>query len=773
MSANHNFCRLVSIVSVSLFLVTSNIADAQLLEEIVVTAQKREQSLQDVGISVTAFSGDQIRELGYTNMIDISQQTPSLRVQQLHPSVTNLNIRGISQNDFASHLEAPVALYIDDAYVSSMGAVHGQTFDLERVEVLRGPQGTLFGRNATGGLLHFISARPTEEFEGYGEFGYGSYDQIKFEGAVSGPLMENVLGRLSAAVYDHDGYIENRIGEDLSASDSYSLRGQLQFNISDSLTLNLKASYSEDDTIAAAITHTPTAYNADFLGEHIPAGVTGATASIGAPGVFVTHPCAGCDAFGHVEPDNDPWTGSFDNVGPFKREIQNYHAELRWEINDGLRLVSISDYNDMDKLNTEDTDGTPFAQVTFVEVEDREQFSQEIRLEGEGERTSWLAGFYYLDFTTNSSGTVEQDVGPLLSFAPVFPSFVPGVSCFIFGGPGPCAPGELPVAVFFHDEKVKSDSWAIFGHVEYEFTESLSVTAALRYTEDDREMDILIDSIAVNGLLLNATAANTPALDQSFENVSAKFQLDWTPNDDWLYYVGFTRGHKAGNFTAPFFAPPTADSLPHDEEVLHSIEVGAKGELMDSRLRLNASAFYYDYKDYQASFFVNFTQVLANLDAEAWGAELEFIFAATEHLEFQFGASFLDSEVKDVGMLNGTFQNRELPNTPPFSFNGIARYTVPTKIGNVGLQLDFEVVDDFCFGVVCHPSEEEDGYGLLNAHVSYTTNDGHWTAKAFVRNLTEEKYRVFGVDSSFAGFSSSTFGTPRWWGVSIAYQWGE
>lgn len=773
MSANRNFCRLIRIVSISLFLITPNIAKAQLLEEVVVTAQKREQNLQDVGISVTAFSGDQIRQLGYSNMIDISQQTPSLRVQQLHPSVTNVNIRGISQNDFASHLEAPVALYIDGAYVSSMGAVHGQTFDLERVEVLRGPQGTLFGRNATGGLLHFISARPTEEFEGYGEFGYGSYDQIKFEGAVSGQLMENVLGRLSVAVNDHDGYLENRIGDDLSGSDSYSLRGQLQFNISDSLTLNLKASYSEDDTIAAGTTHAPTTYNANGLGENITAGVTGATASIGAPGVFITNPCAGCDAFGYVEPDNDPWTGSWDNVGPFKREIQNYHAELRWEINDGLTLVAISDYNDLDKLNTEDTDGSPFAQVTFVEVEDREQFSQEIRLEGESQRTTWLAGFYYLDFTTNSRGNVEQDVGPLLSFAPVFPSFVPGVSCFIFGGPGPCAPGEAPIAVFFHDEEVKSDSWAIFGHVEYEFSESLSVTAALRYTEDDRKMDILIDSIAVNGLLLNATASNTPALDQSFENVSAKIQLNWKPNDNWLYYAGFTRGHKAGNFTAPFFAPPTADSLPHDEEVLHSFEVGAKGELMDSRFRLNASAFYYDYQDYQASFFVNFAQTLANLDAEAWGAELELIYAATDRLEFQFGASFLDSEVKDVGMPNGALQNRELPNTPPYSFNGIARYTVPTEMGNVGLQLDFELVDDFCFGVVCHPTEEEDAYGLLNAHVSYTTNDGHWTAKAFVRNLTEEKYRVFGLDSSFASFSSFTFGTPRWWGVSIAYQWGE
>ena len=147
------------------------------LEEIVVTAQKREQNLQDVGISVTAFSGNQIRELGYTNTIDIAAQTPGLGIIQYHPTLTTTNIRGISQNDFADHLEPPIAMYVDEAYVSAMGAGHTQLYDLQRVEVLRGPQGTLFGRNATGGLLHYISAKPTEDPEGYLEFTYGSYDQ--------------------------------------------------------------------------------------------------------------------------------------------------------------------------------------------------------------------------------------------------------------------------------------------------------------------------------------------------------------------------------------------------------------------------------------------------------------------------------------------------------------------------------------------------------------------------------------------------------------------
>ena len=225
---------------------------------------------------------------------------------------------------------------------------------------------------------------------------------------MSGPLTKNVLGRLSVAVNDHDGYLENRIGDDLSPSESYSLRGQLQFNISDSVTLNLRASYSEDDTIAAGTTHAPTAYNADFLGEAIPAGVTAATPSLGDPTVLVSHLCAGCDVFGYRDPDDDPWTGSWDNTGPYKRDIQNYQAKLNWEINDGLTLVSITDYSELEKFNVEDTDASPFAQVGFEESEDRVQFSQELRIEGETDRTTWLAGLYYLDFTTESYGIVGQ-----------------------------------------------------------------------------------------------------------------------------------------------------------------------------------------------------------------------------------------------------------------------------------------------------------------------------------------------------------------------------
>ena len=784
MNVNINFNKALTIIATCLFLLISVETKAQIIEEILVTAQKREQSLQDVAISLTAFSGDQISALGYTNSIDIAEQTPALLVIQNHPSLTNVNIRGVSQNDFGGHLEAPIAMYVDYAYVSSMGAVHTQMFDLERVEVLRGPQGTLFGRNATGGLMHYVSRQPTELFEGYGEFTYAEYDQIKFEGAVSGSISENILGRLSIASNKHDGLAENRIGEDLRASESYAVRGQLLFNVNDDLELLLKAAYAVDDTNGNAPSHTPSTFNAAGLGEPISSAQVATFFGIAdllgdaTQNDPITGPCPGCDAFGYIEPDADPHTGSYDFIGIFQREVYNLQARINWE-RDGFTVTSITDYFKTNNDRTEDIDGSPFNQVTFDAYEDRDQFSQELRINGETGRILWTAGFYYLEFETKSAGFVVEDIGPLATFGfdsstgAVAPAFNdPAMPCFAPPFSGPCPPGLPPfLTPFSHVEKVESQSWAIFGHLEYELTDQLTLIGALRYTEDDRDMNIIIDNLAFGAPLFDLNPGNTPLLDQSYENVSAKAQVNYMPSDEWLLYAGFTRGHKAGNFSAPFFAPVNFNELHHDEEVLHSVEIGAKGTLMDDRVRLNASAFYYDYQDYQASFFVNFTQQLSNLDAEAYGAEVELAISPTDSLNLLFGLSLIDSEVKNVGLPDGSSVNNDLPVAPPVSFNGLARYTWPAFGGNLAIQGDFNYVDDYCFAVVCNPTEFSDSYIVGNARISYTTQDEKWQLSAFVRNLGNEEYKIFGADSSFVGFSTSIFGNPRWFGGTISYHW--
>ena len=779
MSANHNVSKLVCQVSVFLFLVTSNIAKAQLLEEIVVTAQKREQGLQDVSLSVTAFSGNQITELGYTNTIDIGQQTPGMQVQQLSAAVTQLNIRGVSQNDFAVHLEAPIAVYVDDSYNSSMGAAHTQMFDLERVEVLRGPQGTLFGRNATGGLLHFVSKRPTEQFEGFGEFTYGSYDQVKFEGAVSGSLSDNLRGRLSVATNHHDGLIENRIGPDPRNTDTYSVRGQLEFDVTESFQAYVKVAHSEDNARGNAYVHKPSTFiTASGLGEEITDNgrlplFLGLFDPVDGMADLILGPCSGCDPYGYKEPDDDPRTGAFDYISGFDREITNVQLQLNWEL-DNFTITSVSDYLEVNRHYGEDIDASPQDIITFEDEEDREQFSQEIRFNGATDTFTWVAGAYYLDYDVFSVGRVTQDAGALttLGFDGSMGA-VAGPFTFPPAPTGPFPPFPGSARPFDHVGTVESTSWAIFGHVDYNLTEQFSLTVALRYTEDDRDMDLTIDNrdlFMSPFAILSIDPSSTPIASLEFENVSAKAQINWTPNEDWLLYAGFTRGHKAGNFSQPFFLPNDPSELPHDEEVLHSFEIGAKGVMLDGRLRLNSSVFYYDYEDYQAFFFENLAQRVGNLDANVLGAEIELVFNPVDALDLAFGVSLLDTEVENVPTPIGIL-DRELPYAPDFSLNGLARYTWPIFGGNLSAQVDFNYVDEFCFSVLCNPSEVEDSYFVANTQLSYITSDERWRLAAFVKNVGDVNYRMTGIDSSFAGITSESYAHPRWYGGSIAYRW--
>ena len=729
-------------------------AHSAVLEEILVTAQKREQRLQDVGISVTAFSGEQIRELGYTNTIDISAQTPGLGIIQFHPTLTTVNIRGISQNDFADHLEPPIAMYVDETYVSAMGAGHTQMFDLERVEVLRGPQGTLFGRNATGGLLHYLSAKPTEETEAYLEFTYGSHDQKKFEGAVGGALTETLLARVSVAGNFHDGVAENRIGADVRGTEHYALRGQLEYRASEDVTLHIKAHYSNDDDPGNAYTHTPITVDADGLGVQV------------APDSLVNGTCPGCDFFGYRDPDTDPFTGSYDETGEFRRGIAGITGKLTWDVGN-FAFTSITDYLQMNKNYAEDTEGSPNPVFLFITDQDFEQFSQEIRLNGDiADNARWTTGFYYLDI--DSEGNLRYDLD-----LPFFPPFA-------FNDPANYITG-------LGSNRVETDSWAVFAHLEYDFSEAWGVIAALRYTEDDKNTDF--DSVDILGgnhtglpftLTVPFDLSSDPdfdLFDQDFENVSAKFEIDWRPNDDTLIFASFNRGHKAGASRVTAGGNPTApvSTFPHDEEVLHSWELGLKSTFWAGRARLNATGFYYDYQDYQA--FIVIPGVIpaslsiVNLDAEALGGEVELVLQPTERWGFRFGASVQHSEVKDVLLPSGRLVDNELPYAPAFSLNGLARYEWPALGGALALQADFNYSDEFCFSVLCAPIDQEDAYVLGNFRASYTTGDERWKLAVFVNNVSDTEYRLYTLDISGLSIATDAFANPRWAGGTITYTW--
>ena len=708
-------------------------AQGEVLEEIVVTAQKREQNLQDVGLAVTAFSGEALRALGYTDSIDIAAQTPGLNIIQFHPSVTNVNIRGVSQNEFADHLEPPIAMFVDNAYVSAMGGAHVQMFDIERVEVLRGPQGTLFGRNATGGLVHFISAAPTEEADGYASATVGNYGAIQLEGAIGGGLADSLQARLSAALDQNDGYLKNAAGDDLRDADSVAVRLQVAWQPSDAVDVLAKVHYSQDDGNGNAYQHDATFQNALGLGERIADDLDYNDFGLG----------PGTDFNGYRDADGDPFAGEYDDIGFFAREIVGGNLQVTWSLNDSVALTSVTNLVGMEKDYREDADSSPFPYFNFETTQDFDQFSQELRLHGANERLNWQTGVYYLNIDTDIGSSFDLDF-------------------FTFGE------GEdfgQVVNTGGHDSTVKTKSWALFAQSEYDLGERLSATLGVRYTEDDRKADYV-------GFDNFGGGPNIPdSGDLSFNNFSYKAQLNWRPSDGVLAYAGITQTHKAGNFRLGIGDPNLL--APHDEEELRSVEIGWKTNFADGRARLNASAFYYDYADYQAFVVDPTTGVIAaldivNVDAKAVGIEVELAASPFSGLDLSLGAAWMDSKVKDVAFPDGaTVRDTELPYAPDFSVNGLARFSWPLGGGTASVQADFNYSDSFCFSVLCAPLDQEGSYVVANARAQYAFPGGRWSVTAFVNNLAEEEYRLYSLDVSGLGIAADAYGNPRTYGVTV------
>ena len=757
----------VALISLSSLILPGQVA-AQVLEEITVTAQKREQDLSDVGISITALSGKQLKDLGLTNTAQLDDQVPGLMITDYGSGVTTqYTIRGSSQLDFADHHEPPVAVYMDGAYNSYVAGVGYHFFDVERVEVLRGPQGTLFGRNATGGLVHLISARPTREPEGYVEVTGGEYEQIRTEAAISGPLGETMAGRLSFSYEDTDGYQENRIGDDVNDVNNISLRAQLLFEPSEDVSIHINGRWSEDDT--------------NGQGYSIRSGLTDIGGIPGLPGNGLVHEgtsaqqdafCANffgppfplvpgaTDCFGYTEPDNDDNSIAIDEEGFYKREHYGITGTLEWEIGNNMRLVSITDWQDFDKNYLEDTDGTPAPLFTFPQIMDSNQISQELQLHGETDKLQWVAGFYYLN--------IDGD----------FRSGANVANCCLV---------DLD-----NNFSLETESYAFFLQGEYEIVPQLSFIAGFRWTEDEKDFTALTrcrdpgtgepfglpappcdfffgGTVQVGERASPNETQNPLDVSRSEGEWSAVFELDWRPTDDLLAYAKYTRGNKAGGFNGGAAMLFTPDAFEFRGEVLHSYEGGFKATLFNGRARLNASVFYYDYNNFQSFSQQGINLIVFNADAENLGAEIELIANPAEGLEFLLGLSLQDAEQKDVAFGPET-RDRAMPNAPDVTFNGLGRYEWPMMDGTMAAQIDFNYVDERSLNGIDHPGLQGDSYLVANAMVGFSM--GNWDASVWVKNFTDEDYvpTLFDI-TTFTGVMIDAPGPPRWFGGTVRYSW--
>lgn len=347
--------------------------DGELIGEVTVTAQKREQSIQDVGIAITAFSGEQMQELSMSSAIDIVAQTPGLTVARPGAGAINIfSVRGVTQADFAANQEGPVAVYVDEGYVSQNTVSNFTMFDLERVETLRGPQGTLFGRNATGGLVQYITRKPSQDADGFAEVQLGSQGRKRIESAIGGGLSDRVSARLSAVWNKSDGLMKNTIGKDGQAADDWAVRGQLLWQPSDSVELLLKGEYAKSDALSGSYHH-----RVALNGEFAPAPAT--------------------DFFGYRNPDEgNLWKGAWDYPGFNKADVKHGTARLKWNIG-AAEIDYIADVQDINHNYGEDSEGSPANVFNYTQSTDVQQWSQELRASWALDKTNLVAGVFFLD----------------------------------------------------------------------------------------------------------------------------------------------------------------------------------------------------------------------------------------------------------------------------------------------------------------------------------------------------------------------------------------
>lgn len=695
---------------VALAIAPGGVFASDTLEEVVVTAQKRDQKLQDVAMSISAASGRELEELGVRRAIDIVNVIPGIQVSGGGGGTINaFNIRGVTQNAFAPNLESPIAVYQDETYISVNSGVDLSMFDIERVEVLRGPQGTLFGRNATGGVVRYVTARPSREFEGGVQLELGEDGRVRGEAAVGGPLSDRFAYRLAAAANRDDGLIKNRIGPNAMRANDWAVRGQLAYE-GETVNALFKAQFIDEDSNRGGYSHV-----------------------VARNGEYVTDPNE-TDFFGFREPDDNPFTASLDFPAWNRNRMVDLNATVDFPVGNAT-VTSVTSYQDFSNDYSEDSDVSPNDVYNYVRGSDLQQISQELRASWDGERATTVLGLYYLriDGTYFTRQFGELFFGDLTEIADV--------------------------------DQVTS-SYAIFGQTEIHFAEKASVEIGLRYSKDDKDFDYSANNV----FDIYQPGPQNFVSDFTDDGVSARLQLNYRPRAEQLWYIGVNRGIKSGGINFPLF-PQNPEYMPFDGEVLTSIEGGVRTSVGE-RSTLNVSAFYYDYDDFQAFSFDGLATRVVNVNATMHGGEVEFRTSPVSGLDLSLGASYLDNEVTDVPLAVSSGTEKS-PYAPKWTVNGMARYSWSVLSGStLSAQVDGSWRDEQTFNLVPTPVLIEPAYAIFNARIDYSSPGDRWGVSLFVRNLTDEEFRFYSFDTSPDwGALEDVPGVQRWYGGSVSFRW--
>ncbi len=710
-------------------------AAADSIGEIVVTAQKRSENIQKVPISIQAFTAKDIRALGIKSSSDLGQMSPNVDIA-LPAGAGNqpiIAIRGIGLNDYDTNNAGPNGVYVDEVYLSSPASQTFQTFDLQRVEVLKGPQGTLYGRNSSGGAINFISNKPTDYFTADLHAEYSSFNTFNVEGGVGGPIAPGLDGRIAFVKNNSDGYTTNALtGNKENGADNAAFRAMLLYKPSDKLTVLFNVHGGYVDNRPAEYRH---------IGDLSP--VDGSQCSVAA--TFA----GGCvDAFGYGTPSKF-YDGSYNRQQHLK--VNSLGSYLRADYSaDSLTYTSITSVEHVDKIHPEDSDASP-NQLLEIDFGVRSNtITQEFQVHQTKDRYNWVLGAYYLkeDLHQNQPLRVALDSG---------------------GG-----------YVAYDQSHQITDAYAIYGQGDYSITDKLKLTLGGRGTYEHKSFDYsgsvqFQDPAAPGGF-----DDNTPLNDSSHSLYSSAFSwraaLNYSFTRDILTYASASTGYKSGGFNGSFLGTD-ASLIPAqlkaiNPETVTAYEVGIKSSFFDRRLTLNVAGFYNDYKNMQVFLLVNEGGIGVNIltnakAAHTEGFDIQALARPIQNLTLNAQVGLLNTRLD--GAVNGQFVSNQLPLAPRTTAALGFDYKIPVGDNAVNLQFNASYKSHQYFDTTNDPYTTQSAYWLENVRLAYAFNDTHWEVAAFAHNLADTHYYVDAFDLSFVGLIQGVRGAPRTVGVEANY----
>ncbi|MGB3408143.1 MAG: TonB-dependent receptor [Jannaschia sp.] len=715
------------------------------IDEIIVTAQRRSESLQDVPISVSAFSQDTLEDLRIETLSELATITPNLTfAESADIKASSTSLRGVSTSFATAGADPAVGYYLDDVFLGNAVSASLDLFDIDRIEVLRGPQGTLFGRNTVGGVINIATAAPSDVLEGTVATEYGSYGRVRSRARVTGPLNASKTLRYSVSgLYEErDGYFENAFdGSDHGSIEQFGLRGRVDYDVSDRTMASLSADFRKYKQIGRA---------AETLRYNL------------SPTALLT---AVQPIFGY-QFNSDP----FDYVVYVNNEgeqvLENWGVSLRIDSElDAFDIISVTAFRDTNYEDSGDADFTELDWLSDGDPEDTERFSQELRLENyRGDRLGWTAGLYY--YTQDSDGQSLLENGPDVARALEFANGLPGGTL-----------NALTAAPYGAVARTEVESLAAFASLTITLTQNVDVTVGGRYTYETKSIeyaqsDILLTVLGINGIGGNVAFSG----DEDFSAFTPSVNIRYQPVEDATLYATASRGFKSGGFNDGLGA---VGALAFDPETIWNYEAGAKLTLLEGRASLNVAVFHMDWSDIQIrndnpATPAVFDPIITNAaGADSTGLEIETRVKPFSGLEVGGSYAVLDAHYAEGTLADGTPLGR-LPFAPDVSANLFAQYTASLSPRfDLSVQGVATIVGDRLVNVnETVPDAEQDGYQLFDARVTLSDTVGGWALSAFGKNLGDEVYITRLVDNlgnPFVAQQNISLNAPRTYGVELRY----